>query len=132
MSVAESRRLSLICAGVVVISLVACSAERDNHLHPELTTGEAFFNHHCAECHGEDGTGRLVSQIPANILTRLGRTGVVNYMTTDINSQREMPVFRTMPYAEADAIAHYLFELQQHYEETPLNQKKPQELMIEP
>jgi len=121
-----------LCAALFITILGACSIEHDNHEHPELTTGEAFFNHHCAECHGEDGTGRLVSQTPANILTRRGKGGIVNYITLDINPQRKMPVFSAMPHAEASAIASYLLELQQRYEAAPLNRKKPQALMIEP
>jgi mono/diheme cytochrome c family protein len=116
---------------LLLTGLTACS-NRDDHDHPDLTTGEQLFNHHCAECHGKDGTGMLEKRTPANILTRKSRDGIVNYITTDVNPQRKMPVFKNMPNAEAVAIANHLLKLRQKYQQTPYNQKKPQELMIKP
>ncbi len=126
-----SLSITLVIALIITGALTACSS-RDDHEHPDLKSGEALFNHHCAECHGEDGTGKLVSQTPANILTKRGRDGIVKYVTTNINPQREMPVFSTMSFTEAAAIATHLIKLQQTYEATPNNMKKPQVLMIEP
>ena len=116
---------------MIVFVLTACS-HYDDHDHPDLKTGEAWFDYHCEDCHGVDGTGKLVTQTPANILTELGRDGIVDYVTTDVNPERKMPVFYTMPYAEASAIASHLLALQQRYEALPLNRKKPPELMLEP
>jgi len=122
--------MRLLFTGLVII-LSACSYH-DNHDHPELRSGSDFFNHHCTECHGEDGTGLLVKQTPANILTKRNREGIVKYVTTNVNPQREMPVFSAMPYTEASAIANYLLKLQQVYEATPNEKKKLRALMIEP
>lgn len=123
--------ISLTIVFLIVI-LTACSGARDEHDHPELQSGDDFFNRHCVECHGKDGTGKLVSQTPANILTQRGRNGIVEYITTDINPQRKMPIFAAMPYQEAEAIANHLLELQQLYDALPNNMKKPPQLLIEP
>lgn len=116
---------------MLIGALTACS-NRDDHNHPDLKTGEDLFNHHCAECHGKDGTGLLADQTPANILTLRGRDGIVDYITKPINPKRKMPVFGTMPIAEAAVIAEHLLELQQVYEDTPTSKKKPGGLMIKP
>lgn len=120
------------CFLVLLVTLTAACAQRDNHNHPDLKTGEALFNHHCAECHGQDGTGMLADQTPANILTHLSRDEIVNYITTPVNPQRKMPVFSGMPTAEAVAIADHLLELKQRYLITPENKKKPEGLLIKP
>ncbi len=125
------RQFKVLSIGLLVAILTSCSAY-DNHKHPDLESGKDFFNHHCESCHGLDGTGKLVSGTPANILTQRGHDAIVNYITRDINDQREMPVFSAMPYAEAAAIARYLLALQRQYDALPLNKKKPQALMIEP
>jgi len=120
-----------LCVGLLVSMLTAC-ASFDDHDHPDLTSGEDLFNHHCETCHGVDGSGKLVSGTPANILTQRGRDSIVNYITSNVNPQREMPVFKAMPYAEAIAITNHLLVLQRDYEMLPLNKKKPRELMIKP
>jgi len=114
-----------------LITLIACS-NRDDHDHPKLKTGKALFNHHCAGCHSEDGTGKLADQTPANILTKKSHQEIAKYVTTDINPNREMPVFSTMSYSEASKIASHLLSLRKVYDATPNNQKKPRPLLIEP
>jgi len=74
----------------------------------------------------------LESRTPANILTVRGLYGIVNYVTTPINPDRAMPVYRHMANAEAIAIARHLMKLRKGYWDTPNNVKKPEELMIEP
>jgi len=124
-------RSTRLCAGLLVIMLTACTSF-DEHDHPDLKSGEDLFNHHCETCHGVDGSGKLVSGTPANILTERGRDAIVNYITSNVNPQREMPVFSAMPYAEAIAITSHFLVLQRDYDALPLNKKKPLELMIEP
>jgi len=120
----------MLCGLIAAVSLFACSA-RDRHDHPDLLTGEQLFNHHCEECHGVDGTGKLVEQIPANILTRRDLNGIVAYITTPVN-HKKMPVFKTMPRAEAEKIARHLLSLRRSYADTPNGVKKPRQLLIEP
>lgn len=126
-------RLCQALAATLIAALAAgCGAGRDDHDHAELTTGEQLFNHHCAKCHGEDGTGRLVDRTPANILTRKDAEGIVDYLLTDTGNGRKMPVFATMPRGEAYEIADYLLELRQRYFSLPENRHKNRELLIDP
>jgi len=121
----------IICGLIAAMLMLACTA-RDRHDHPDLVTGEQLFNYHCEECHGVDGTGKLFEQTPANILTRRDLNGIVAYITTPVNPQRKMPVFKTMPRAEAEMIARHLLSLQQAYAGMKDGDKKPRLLMIEP
>jgi mono/diheme cytochrome c family protein len=114
----------------LILILVAAGCSRDDHDHPDLTTGEQLYNHHCAECHGEDGTGKLFDVIPANILTKKSPIEIMNYITTATGHERQMPVFKTMPKSEARLITEYLLELRERYETA--EHRKPPELMIEP
>lgn len=118
----------LILLVLVVGSVFGCS--RDHHDHPNLSTGEQLYNYHCAECHGEKGTGNLFEGIPANILTEKSEQGIIEYMTTGTGHERDMPVFATMPDEEARLIAEHLLTLKKTYEEG----KGPQlrELLIKP
>lgn len=124
-------RYSVACL-MVALTLAGCSEDRDRHDHPNATTGEALFELHCAECHGDDGTGRLVDRTPANILTTKNLQGIVDYMVNDTGQGRKMPVFATMPGLEARKIAAYLMELQTRYDNLAENKKKSRELMIDP
>ena len=128
-------RMFLRCAWVctlVVTAMVGCSKDRDHHDHPNLTTGEELFEYHCADCHGDDGTGKLVNSTPANILTRKDRQGIVSYIKSESRQGRKMPVFATMPTAEANKIAAYLIELRGRYDNLPDNKRKNRQLLIDP
>ena len=117
---------------LIAVAAAGCSKDRDNHDHPNLTTAEALFDYHCAECHGDDGTGKLVDGTPANILTRKDLEGIVQYIRGDVGQGRKMPVFATMPLAEAKKIAAYLIELRDRYDNLPENKRKSRMLMIDP
>ena len=120
-----------VCA-IAGMGLAGCSKNRDHHDHPSLTTGKELFDYHCAECHGEDGTGRLVDRTPANILTRKSAQEIVNYIVSDTGQGRKMPVFATMPREEAAKIAAYLIELKNKYDSQGENERKNRELLIDP
>lgn len=120
-----------VSGAITIIALTACS-NRDNHDHPNLRTGEELFNYHCAECHGKDGTGRLADQTPANILTQKRQQEIINYIRTDVNPERKMPVFATMPALEASRITNHLLKLKKNYDATPNEKKKNRALLIEP
>lgn len=128
----QAAQASLTVTVGLVLLLTACSKYSDQHDHPHLVTGEALYNHHCSGCHGKDGTGMLADQTPANILTMRGRDGIIDYITTPVNPNRKMPVFATMPPAEAAKIASHLLALKKAYDKQPFNKKKPEELMIQP
>jgi mono/diheme cytochrome c family protein len=112
---------------MVVVSLSGCS--RDQHDHPNLTTGEQLFNYHCAECHGVQGTGKLFDGIPANILTQKSPQEITQYITTETGHERDMPVFSTMQTDEAKAITDHLLELKKIYDKNGLQIKQ---FLIEP
>jgi len=114
-----------------MIILSGCSS-RDEHNHPTLTTGEELFNYHCEDCHGIDGTGKLLSSTPANIFTERDLRGIMHYITTDTGGDREMPVFSNMPTAEAEKIARHLLKLKKNYKQQSINHKKPEGLIITP
>ena len=128
MTLHETLRVSVLMCACLVVSLFGCS--RDHHDHPDLTTGAELFNYHCAECHGEKGTGKLFDQLPANILTKKTPQEIIVYITTDTNHDREMPVFKTMPAEEARLIVEHLLYLQFHYD--PKSDGNPRQLLIEP
>ncbi len=121
------RTLFWICV-CIIMSAWGCSGER--HDHPDLTTGEELYNHHCAECHREDGTGILFDSLPANILTQKSPQEIITYITTDSNHNRLMPAFNTMPPGEAELITKHLFQLKIDYENEA--RSKPKQLLIEP
>jgi mono/diheme cytochrome c family protein len=112
--------------------LIACTPDRDNHDHPNLKTGEELYEHHCVECHGEDGTGKLVDRTPANILTSKNLQGIEDYIISDTGRGRKMPVFASMPRSEAKKIAAYLLELKGRYDSLAENQRKNRQLLIDP
>ena len=114
------------------VALAGCSKNRDHHDHPNLATGEALFNYHCAECHGEDGTGRLVDRTPANVLTNKNTREIVRYIVSDTGKDGKMPVFASMPRAEAEKIAAHLIELKRRYDSMGENKRKNRELLIKP
>jgi mono/diheme cytochrome c family protein len=126
-------RLRCPVAGVMLaVALLACSPDRDNHDHPNLKTGEELFNYHCVECHGEDGTGKLVDRTPANILTGKDLRGIEDYIISDTGRGRKMPVFASMPGPEAKRIAAYLLVLKDRYDNLGENQRKNRQLLIDP
>ncbi|KAF0192780.1 MAG: Uncharacterized protein FD165_550 [Gammaproteobacteria bacterium] len=94
-----------------VISLGGCA--KDYHNHPGLTTGKQLFEYHCAECHGDDGAGRLFDGLPANVLTSRSRDGIVEYIRGGGRHDSNMPVFTTMPVDEAGKIADHLIDLRE-------------------
>jgi len=124
-------RCPVACA-LLAVAVLACSPDRDSHDHPNVKTGEELFNYHCAECHGADGTGKLVDRTPANILTGKDLGGIEDYIVSDTGRNRKMPVFASMPRPEAKKIATYLLELKDRYDNLAENQRKNRQLLIDP
>ena len=118
---------ALLLGTMIVAFLVGCS--QDQHDHPNLTTGEQLFNYHCADCHGVQGTGSLFDGMPANILTIKSPQEIINYITSETGHEREMPVFRTMPADEAQAITDHLFTLKNSFDK---NGSQIKQLLIQP
>ncbi len=128
-TLAFSKKLAIVFCCLMAS---ACSSYDDTHDHPQLKSGQALYNHHCALCHGEDGTGKLADQTPASILTKRNRNGIADYIRKDIGSDRDMPVFKNMPTQEALSIAGHIQLLRARYDAMPSEQKKSIGLLIEP
>jgi len=128
MDLEEVIRVNLLICLCVVAGAFGCS--RDQHDHPNLTTGKQLYDHHCAECHRKDGNGILFDSVPANILTNKNSQEIIVYLTTESNHERLMPVFETMPIAEATLITKHLRQLKFDYEKG--NRSKPNPFLIEP
>ncbi len=119
-----SQKISLFLL-IVIILVTACS--KDQHDHPELRTGEDFFNAHCAGCHKPDGTGLFLKGIPANISTNKNISEIILYIKQgEQSSHSKMPVFKTMPDAEASKIARHLLTLKNSY----LDNKNNNEILL--
>ncbi len=56
--------------------------------------------------------------------------GIVNYITTGTEHERDMPVFKTMPADEAKVITDHLLKLKKIYEYK--NGPQIRQLLIEP
>ena len=54
-----------------------------------IGTNEQLFNFHCAECHGVQGTGKLINGTPAIILTKKGPSEITTYITTETGHGRD-------------------------------------------
>ncbi len=108
---------------ISALMLSACS--QDKHNHPQLSSGKELFNYHCAACHGEEGTGQFLKGVPANIATSKSQTEIMLHIKKGSESgSTAMPVFATMPDAEAQKIAAYLLHLKQNYFNNPQNRDK--------
>ncbi len=112
-----NRRLApgLLAAGGLLGLLLGltgpgCSG-RDDHRHPQLTTGRQLFDHHCADCHAKSGKGLFWLGVPSNADTQLSREEVALKIRRGALTEHRMPMFQTMSYREADQIAGYLMQL---------------------
>ncbi len=98
--------------------LAACDAQVDVHRHPELKSGKDYFDYHCAGCHGYDGEGSFLEGIPANILTSMSFSEIVNLVRFGRSHEnRSMPVFKSMSEKEAVAIVKYLKKLRKEFDQ---------------
>ncbi len=110
---------------IIAISIVLSACGQDKHDHPNLSTGEDYYNAHCAACHKRDGTGLFLKGIPANITTNKNKTDIIFHLKkgSDDNNTK-MPVFANMPDNEAQKIAYYLLQLQKRHFNNPENKDK--------
>lgn len=115
-----SRRIIIICS---FLSIGACN--KDQHNHPELTTGKDLFDYHCASCHKKDGSGIFFKGVPANIATDKSQLEISLHIKRGSQSKdSSMPVFKSMPDTEAQKIANYLLQLKIHFFNNPDNKNK--------
>lgn len=98
-------RIGAVFLGVLIVS--ACSS--DEHDHPDLVTGQALFEYHCAGCHRSNGGGNFLKGIPANRHLEMS-FAAARHQIHD-GSERGMPAFETMSEEEANTIIAYIREL---------------------
>jgi len=110
---------------IIAISMILSACGQDKHDHPNLSTGEDYYNTHCAACHKKDGTGLFLKGIPANIATNKSKTDIIFHIkiVSDENNAK-MPVFTNMPDNEAQKVAHYLLQLKKRHFNNPENKDK--------
>lgn len=119
-----TQKLSLFTLLISLLTLLA-ACNKDRHNHPNLRTGKDFFNHHCASCHKEDGSGLFLKSVPANIASNKNQTEIIFHIKQgNQNGSTNMPVFRKMPDEEAKKITNYLLILKRNYFNNPDNKNK--------
>ena len=94
---------------ILLFSLSGCS--RDNHDHPANITNKQLFEVHCAECHGEGGTGSFLLGAPANKDSKLLNLQIRKKMKEGSGTGSAMPVYHDMPDDEVKRIVTYLRSL---------------------
>ena len=86
----------------------ACS-DPDSHDHPASSAGEDFYREHCAECHLDSGKGLFLKGVPPALYMSLDVAAFTDRILGHSRDEgSRMPLFASMPRAEAAAIADYL------------------------
>ena len=90
--------------------LVVAACDRGGpHDHPQLKTGEQFYNQHCAACHQRSGEGAFLEGIPAVKYTSMKIEEIVGHIRGHMRiEESQMPVFSDMSIYEAERIAVYV------------------------
>ena len=92
-----------------MLGLWSGCAGPDDHDHPRLQTGEQLYLHHCGACHQGGGDGVFMRGVPPVRYTSLTYRQLVDHIRGYSRRQgSRMPVFSTMPKAEAEKIALYI------------------------
>lgn len=74
-------------------------------------SGESLFNHYCANCHQQSGTGSFLEGVPANRDTKLTQQEVVNLVLYGREDKPGMPQFRDqLTPTQAKKVAEHLLE----------------------
>lgn len=103
-----------VLTGIVCMLLITGCERADVHDHPQLKTGEQFYNHHCASCHMRSGDGAFLKGVPAVKYTSMKIREIVELIRGHARAEdTRMPVFSEMSEHEAERIAVYMrLELQ--------------------
>ena len=110
---------------IILISSFLSACTKDKHNHPNLSTGEEYYDEHCTACHNKDGSGLFLKGIPANIATNKNKTEIILHIKQGSQTNYpQMPVFANMPDDEAKKIADYLLHLKKNYFNNPDNKNK--------
>ena len=81
----------------------------DHHDHPQLKTGEQFYDYHCASCHRGSGEGAIMEGVPAVKYTSMKIRDIVEHIRGHGRADdTRMPTFSDMSVYEAERIAVYI------------------------
>ena len=95
--------------GVACVLILAGCDRADVHDHPQLKTGEQFYNHHCASCHKLSGDGAFLQGVPAVRYTSMKIREIVEHIRGHGRAgDARMPQFSDMSVHEAERIAVYI------------------------
>lgn len=98
------RSVALTMAAAV---LVGCGQE--DHDQRQGWSGQQLFEHHCAKCHQETGEGAFFRGIPPLTYTTMTYRELVDFISGHGRSEdTRMPVYESMPKAQAEKIAIYI------------------------
>ena len=110
---------------LIILLLLLVSCNKDQHNHPNLSTGKDLFNYHCASCHNKDGSGVFLKGMPASIVTNKNQTDIILHIKEGRPSEpSKMPVYSNMSDKEAQKIAQYLLILKNDFFNNPANKDK--------
>ncbi len=98
-----------VLAGIACLLMVTACDRVDDHDHPQLKTGEQFYNHHCSSCHGRSGDGTFLKGVPAVKYTEMKIREIVEHIRGHGRAgDTRMPQFSDMSVHEAERIAVYI------------------------
>lgn len=119
-----TQKLSLFII-IILISFFLSACTEDKHNHPNLSTGEEYYNAHCSECHSKNGTGIFLKGTPANIATKKNKREIILHIEQGSHiNHAQMPIFADMPNDEVQKIAFHLLHLKKSYFDAPENESK--------
>ena len=93
---------------IIISVFFITGCQKDEHDHPELTTGKQMFEYHCSACHKQDGKGNFLKGYPRIHNTELFSWQISHKVRAEKSEDRNMPSFKNMPISEANLIAKYL------------------------
>jgi mono/diheme cytochrome c family protein len=74
---ATASRIRNPSLAALMVLLLGCEGNIDEHDHAASATGKDLYELHCAGCHGKSGKGNLMQGIPSNLFTDFSRAQVV-------------------------------------------------------
>jgi len=98
-----------VLAGIMGALILTGCDRVDVHDHPQLKTGEEFYDHHCASCHNRTGGGAFLDGIPAVKYTPMKISEIVDHIRGHgRDGASRMPQFSDMSVYEAERIAVFI------------------------
>jgi mono/diheme cytochrome c family protein len=99
----------LILALMVSIGLMGCEKHDPNEL-----DAKTLYENYCAGCHGDDGSGRFLRSVPANVKTEKSFSEIVHQIkngSSEKHKGQKMPGFSELSDQQVKLIASYLLKI---------------------